>query len=52
MPMFKCSHCGKDIEDNEPYFSVNLGKEKIDGGAITVIHEDSVKEFCLKCADL
>ncbi len=52
MPTFKCSHCGKDLEDNKPYFSVNLGKEVYGDDAITVLFQDSVQELCLSCAEL
>ena len=52
MPTFKCSHCGKDLEDNKPYFSVNLGKEVYGDDTITVLFQDSVQELCLSCAEL
>ena len=52
MSWLNCSHCGKDIEDNERHYALNLGEEVFEDGAITVIWEDEIKTFCLKCAEL
>ena len=52
MDWLKCFHCDKEIEEDENHFTINLHKERVEGGAITVLSADSVKIYCSKCAEL
>ena len=52
MCWLSCSHCSKNIEDNEVHYSINFHKEVYEAGAMTVLQADGVLAYCSKCADL
>jgi len=52
MDWLSCSHCNKNIDENEKYYTINYYKEVFEFGAVTVIEADNIKVYCLKCAAL
>lgn len=52
MSLFKCHHCKKDIAVNEEFYSISITKEVFEDGAVTVLDDDGVREYCLECGEL
>jgi len=48
--MFECLACKKEIPDGETMWSVNVHREVVKGGAITVLEADCYWVFCEDCA--
>ncbi len=46
---FKCRICGMSIGEGESMWSVNVHREVLDGGAITVQEADCYWVFCNAC---
>jgi len=45
-----CSICKKEIPDGETMWSINVNREVVEGGAITVLEADCYWIFCEDCA--
>ena len=45
---FKCTNCGREVREGQTYWSVNLHKETIDEGCVTVHQADMIAGYCSK----
>jgi len=52
MDWLKCFKCGKNIDENEIHYTINLHKEVFESGGVSVIEADTIKVYCLQCAEL